>query len=222
MLTRSQKEAFYRLFSPLMRLNALIYRMGRVSRFGDAPRIHLGPGQRNYIDGWVNIDANMFTGRCDLWMNLDHRLPFRTGSVQAAYSHHMIEHLAQLEFHISEVFRCLKPGGVYRTGGPHGDNAIQKFVSGDASWFSDFPIERKSIGGRFENFIFCGGEHFTILTFSFLEELLAAAGFVNIRECKVAQETGYPELFSDCLRFEEDSDYEVPHTLIVEAEKPHA
>ena len=51
----------------------------------------------------------------------------------------VIEHLPDLPGHFAEMFRALKPGGVFRIGGPNGDSAIRKFVEGDSAWFSDFP-----------------------------------------------------------------------------------
>jgi hypothetical protein len=105
-------------------------------------------------------------------------------------------------------------------GAPNGDSAIKKFTEGDSRWFPDFPDERSSIGGRLENFIFCRGEHLTIVTFSFLEEVLSLQGFVEVRLRKPVIETGYPELFSPCLMKEHESDLATPHTLIVEAVKP--
>lgn len=183
-------------------------------------KVHLGPGQGKYIDGWVNVDANMFTGKCDVWANLQNPLPFHTGSVDAFYSHHMIEHLPNIQSHLAEVFRCLKPGGIYRIGGPNGDSAILKFTANDLAWFGDYPDKRKSIGGRFENFVFCRGEHLTILTYSLLEEFMREVGYVDITQSMPVKETNYPKIFNDCLSKEYESDFSVPHTLIVEAKKP--
>lgn len=172
------------------------------------------------MQGWINIDANMFTGKCDIWADLRNPLPFHDQTIDAVYSHHMIEHLPDMAQHFRDIYRCLKPGGGYRVGGPNGDSAIKKFVAGETSWFGDWPDRRASIGGRFENFIFCRNEHLTILTHSFLSELLSNEGFVNIRVCAPVRETHRPELFADCLTTEEETDYESPHTLIVEATKP--
>lgn len=219
MLSRRAKATFYRVAGPLMQINGWIYRYFRAPKTGDV-KVHLGPGQERYIPGWVNVDANMFTGRCDVWADLRNALPFHDATVDAFYSHHMIEHLPDTGFHLGEVFRCLKPGGVYRVGGPNGDSAISKFVDGEKDWFFDFPDSRRSIGGRFENFVFCRGEHLTILTFSMLEELMENAGFHEIRSCKPVKETAYPDLFTECLSKEHESDFETPHTLIVEARKP--
>ena len=162
----------------------------------------------------------MFTAKCDVWADLRNPLPFRNDSCDAFYSHHVVEHLPSLESHFRDVFRCLRPGGVYRVGGPNGDTAMQKYVAGDSKWFSDFPDKRSSIGGRLENFIFCRGEHLTILTRSYLEELMSRIGFVNVKQWLPVKETGYPDSFSECLATEWETDFGSPHTLIVEAEKP--
>jgi predicted SAM-dependent methyltransferase len=218
-LSRTAKATFYTMAGPLMKANGLLYRQFRAPR-GGALRVHLGPGQKNYIDRWVNVDANMFTGKCDVWADLRDQLPFHSGTVTAMYSHHVIEHLPDLRRHFSEVHRCLKPGGIYRVAGPNGDSAIAKFIARDAAWFGDFPDKRRSIGGRFENFVFSRQEHVTILTWSYLEELMTDAGFTNLRACKPIRETNYPELFADCLQKEWESDFETPHTLVIEAVKP--
>lgn len=221
MLSRKAKAAFYTFAGPLLKINGLIYRHFRAPKKGEL-KVHLGPGQKNYIHGWVNIDANMFTGKCDVWADLRNALPFHGETVDAFYSHHMIEHLPNIHFHLSDVYSCLKPGGTYRVGGPNGDSSIAKFLENDMDWFCDFPDKRKSIGGRFENFIFCKGEHLTILTFSMLEELMKDIGFEEISLCKPVKETNYPGLFSDSLLKEDESDFEMPHTLIIEATKPKA
>jgi SAM-dependent methyltransferase len=220
MISRTAKAAFYSMFSPLMTLNGLIYRNFRAPSKDKMNMVHLGPGQKNYLENWINVDANMFTGKCDVWADLRNRLPFKNESIDIFYSHHVIEHLPDIPFHISELYRCLKMGGKIRIGGPNGDNAILKFVENDLSWFSDFPVKKESIGGRFENFIFCKGEHLTILIFSFLEELLLNAGFKNIKLCKPVIETNYPEFVDkNVLAKEFESDFNCPHTIIIEAEK---
>jgi len=219
MLSHRAKRTFFAVAGPVMKVNGELYRRFRAPESG-LTRVHLGPGQKRYIDGWINVDANVFTGKCDLWADLRNPLPFRDQSIAACYSHHTIEHLPDLWAHFRDVFRCLRPGGVYRVGGPHGDNAIQKFVDDDPAWFGDFPDSRKSIGGRFENFIFCRREHLTILTRSYLREIMEEVGFVDIRECFPVRETGHPELFRECLAKEYVSDEDYPDTLILEAARP--
>ena len=105
-------------------------------------------------------------------------------------------------------------------GGPSGDAAIKKFSAGDINWFGDFPDKRESIGGRLENFIFCRQEHLTILTSSYLEELIGNAGLRLLQVCLPMRETGFVQLFKECLEKESENDFVDPHTLIMECQKP--
>jgi predicted SAM-dependent methyltransferase len=200
-----------------MRANGALYRALRAPRAG-VVRVHLGPGQTKYLAGWINADANTFTARCDVWIDLRHPLPFVAGSVDAFYSHHVIEHLPNIRAHLADILRCLKPGGVYRVAGPHGDNAIRKFIEKDSLWFGDFPDKRRSIGGRLENFIFCRNEHLTLLTESYLGELLADAGFGEQILCS-PRATQHPRLFDASLLATEEQPRDVPQTLVIEAVK---
>jgi len=218
MLSRAVKSAFYAVSGPLMRINALIYKKLRIPS-NRKIKLHLGPGQEKYIQGFINIDANIFTGKADLWADLRYPLPFNDNTVTAVYSHHMAEHLPNIQSHLKDVYRCLKPGGVYRLAVPSGDGAIKKFIEKDDSWFHDFPDNRDSIGGKLDNFILCRNEHLSILTASYLDELIDKAGFKSYMYCNPVNETEYEHLFEKCLETEFESDFEVPHTLVVEAIK---
>lgn len=218
MISRQLKAAYYFFAGIPMRISGFVYRATLAPKSGTV-KVQLGPGQKNYIEGWINVDANCITGKVDVWADLRNKLPFRDGTVSAFYSNHVIEHLPNIESHFKDVHRCLKPGGVYRVGGPNGDAAIKKFLDNDATWFPDEPDKRNSIGGRFENFIFCRREHLTILTKSFMYEMIYNAGFEHIYICAPCIETHYPDYFSDCLEYEHESDPVFPHTLLLEATK---
>lgn len=220
MLSYWQKRLYYVAASPLMRVNAVVYKLFRAPKTGNGQsiKVHLGPGQKNYIDGWVNVDANMFTAKCDVWANIEGQLPFNDASVDAIYSHHVIEHLFDIDKHFSEAFRILKSGGVYRVGVPNGDSAIKKFIEKDSGWFGDFPRSYKSMGGRLNNFILCDNEHLHIMTECYLTELVKAAGFKQISIGFPTRDTGHP-CFRDVLGKEHESDVNCPHTLILELTK---
>jgi len=218
MLSRLAKASYYRVAGPFMWMNGRFYRLVRAPRSG-IHKVHLGPGQRNYLRGWINVDANMFTGKCDVWTDFTSRLPFRSGTLDAIYSHHVVEHLPDLDRHFREAYRCLKAGGVYRVGGPNGDGAIKKFVANDLDWFGDWPEKRRSIGGKFNNFILCRNEHLAILTESYLRELMEAAGFSVVVSCAPMRETQRPDLFDPCLKYESEQDFDTPHTIVLEGTK---
>jgi predicted SAM-dependent methyltransferase len=221
MLSRTSKATYYALLYYPMRVNALRHRL--FPRSNSPPKIHLGPGRGNYLNGWTNVDANFVTCKLDIWADLRAKLPFRRGTVEAFYSHHVIEHLpdALLPFHFGEMFRCLRPSGVIRIGGPNTDTAIRKFTENDLDWFGDFPDTRRSIGGRFANFILCRGEHLTILTSSYLRELAEDAGFDKVAFCKPVCETQFPLIFDHTVLSKEwESTYDFPHTIVMEAQKP--
>jgi predicted SAM-dependent methyltransferase len=219
MLKRQYKRLFYTICGVLMRINGWFYRRFRAPTLG-CIKVQLGPGKRNYLEGWINVDANMFTARCDVWADLRNPLPFRDGTVNALYSHHVVEHLEDIRGHFREVHRVLKPGGIFRIGGPNGDSAMRKFVEGDGGWFPDYPDSRQSLGGRLENFIFCRGEHLTVLTWSYLQEVASEAGFGEIKRCLPATETHFPELIDAAvLALETEPTPECPHTLLVEGQK---
>jgi len=201
-----------------MRINGMIY---RAFRHPTAPvRVHFGPGKKRYLEGWINLDANFITAKIDLWANLLDPLPFRDSSVELFYSFHVIEHLpdAYLPQHFKDMYRCLKPGGGVRVGGPDVGNACRKYLEGDLDWFSDFPDRRESIGGRFTNFVFCQGEHLTALSHSYLRELAQEAGFTDIRFCIPSRESDL--IGPEVMAMEEESDLSCPHSIVMEARKP--
>jgi predicted SAM-dependent methyltransferase len=205
-----------------MLINGFLYKRFRCPTAG--LKVHLGPGQRDYLRGWLNVDANIISAKLDLWADLRNPLPFREGSVEIFYSHHVIEHLADVTMveHLRQMFQALRSGGGIRIGGPHAGNACRKYLAGDLSWFPPFPQQRESIGGRFANFVFCAGEHLTALDETYLAENATKVGFTDIRFCKPGVDTCLSDLGIDdvVLSSELENDYEFPHTVIMEARKP--
>jgi SAM-dependent methyltransferase len=216
------KKAFYLLSGPAHATIGFIYKNLRAPRSGkEIIKVQLGPGKKNYFKGWINLEGNILSGKCDLWVNLNNALPFNDNTVDVIYSHHVVEHLQDMDFHFREMYRVLKPGGCFRVGGPNGDTALRKFAEGDASWFYDFPEKRRSLGGKFNNWLFCGHEHLSILTFSYLEEIATNAGFSNIRRCLPHVETRFPEFIDETVFSTEGTDPipQDPYHLIVEGQK---
>jgi predicted SAM-dependent methyltransferase len=68
-----------------------------------------------YDPSWVNVDLNPIN-KSILKIDLRKKLPFEDGSFKYAYSSHVLEHLTTVEAEnlIDEVYRIMKPGGVFR------------------------------------------------------------------------------------------------------------
>ena len=217
MLARSTKALFYSLAGPVMALNGHLRRRVPPKLVRTSHRAHLGPGQKNYIPGWINCDANIFTGKADLWVDLRHPLPFADATLDALYSHHVVEHLPSMTAHFREAAPVLRPGGIYRVGGPDADMAIDRYQARDLDWFGVYPDKRRSLGGRFDNFLMCRGEHIAVLTEDLLRELLEDAGFTDIHRV-APRESKSPDVFADVFPFEEEPS-EYPFTVLLEARK---
>lgn len=222
MISRFLKSTYYLALRYPMLLNSWLYK--NLICPGSGLKVHLGPGQKNYLSGWINLDANFLTSKIDVWANILDPLPFKAGSVNIFYSHHVIEHLPDtiLSNKFEEMFQCLRSGGGIRIGVPHLGNACRKYLEKDYKWFEDFPEKRDSIGGKLTNFIFCKGEHLTALDESYMTEFLQKAGFIDIKYCMPTKETFLADLGIDSqvLSKEYEWDFTYPHTLIVEARKP--
>ncbi len=87
-----------------------------------------------YRPGWETVDL------VDADYILDFRkepLPFGDEMIDAAYSSHVIEHISfddGLKL-FSEVYRCLKPGGVFRISTPDMDLLLSRYLSNDWRFF---------------------------------------------------------------------------------------
>lgn len=226
MLPRYLKSAYFQLMRAPLQLSGAFYKQFRapVSGNKDLVRVQLGPGQEKYKVGWINVDANIVSARADVWADLRNGLPFRDNSVDAFYSHHVIEHLpdASLTKHMSELYRCLKPGGAIRIGAPNGDAAARNFSAGNLEWFrnyANFPLRRESIGGQLVNFLLCNGEHLTIISQSYMRELLVDSGFSDLHFFSPRDNGGFQNLFHDVISDEFEEFPSDPQTLIVEATK---
>ena len=78
MMSRELKATYYALLHYPMRINAFRHRLLPIGR--PITKVQLGPGQRNYLDGWVNVDANFLTAKIDVWADVSGTLPFRKRS----------------------------------------------------------------------------------------------------------------------------------------------
>lgn len=87
--------------------------------YAEPIRLNLGCGA-NYLLGWVNIDINPQV-KADIHADLKMNLPFRNDHISEIVLSHVIEHMnyAQGKKLISEVYRVLKKGGIFRVSTPN-------------------------------------------------------------------------------------------------------
>ncbi|EIJ43856.1 methyltransferase family protein [Beggiatoa alba B18LD] len=222
MIPRTLRQLYYTLARYPMKINGLIYKHFRCPSHG--LKVQLGPGRGKYLEGWLNLDANLISAKLDVWADLRDPLPFKDNAVDVLFSNHVIEHLPDphIPQHFAELFRVIRAGGGIRVGVPHLGNACRKYVEGDSTWFIDYPDKRESLGGRFINFIFCRSEHLTAFDETYLCELIKQAGFVDIQICMPTRTTSLQDLGvgENVFAKEFESDFVTPHTLTVEARKP--
>lgn len=114
--------------------------------------INLGAGDWAYIR-WKGLDArSLATGR----ITEQTELPIRSNSLRYAYSSMFFEHIddATAENLLREVFRCLKPRGVFRIVVPDFEKCLVAYRTGDHDFFD-------SVWGmtpRYENWLQHGVE----------------------------------------------------------------
>ena len=91
--------------------------------------LNLGAGP-NRRDGWLTADA--FKPQADIYLNATGRLPFADQSWDLIYSEHMLEHIHvdKVRRLLTEIYRVLKPEGVFRVTVPdleiHARNYVEK------------------------------------------------------------------------------------------------
>ena len=179
-------------------------------------RLNLGCGT-NVAPGWINIDRSpgLILDRVRPLKSLLHRfgavgdehmvdwpagikrldvtrgLPFPTGSVDAIYSSHMLEHLYfnEAQFVLRECFRVLRDGGILRLAlpdaGAFAHHLVHSVQKGSTSAGLDFnialrahPLDRPRMRGRIAARL-GANLHRWQPTFDLVVQLLTRAGFFD-------------------------------------------
>ncbi len=181
MISQRAKDWYWKLSGPLCWLN-LQARKVQWRYFANRTGLllNIGAGEE-YVEGLLNIEGNILQKK-DLWLNLNHGLPFRNGQVKGIYLSHVLEHFSadRASSILGECRRVLSDGGGIRIVVPSLEQAIDAYRRGDKEWFSSFPDHCESLGGRFSNYMLCRDQHRLLLDHSFLEELARGAGFARI------------------------------------------
>jgi predicted SAM-dependent methyltransferase len=214
------KDLYFSLIRPVSKLSyyyhRFLFQIRSKNRIRKPIWLNLGSGAK-YLDSFINIDGNILQ-KTDMWLDLRNGLPFPNNSVDGIYSCHLFEHfyIDELEKILSECHRILGPKGGMRVLVPSAEEAISAYINKDSQWFSKFPRDYESLGGKFFNFLLCDGQHKVIFDFSFLKEVLEKAGFQKI----MRKEAGESDLFPpSVLGKMEDVKYHQKISLIVEVWK---
>jgi predicted SAM-dependent methyltransferase len=160
-------------------------------------QVHLGCGNAVLAD-WINVDCYpppRKPGREILTLDMRRGLPFASGSVQAVFTEHFLEHLPFETVRtviVPEMYRILKPGGSVRIGVPNGAYFIEQYVASRAGREDQVFTEnrRGSTPMMMLNDIAHSFGHYFVYDFETLGMILADGGFSDVRRCP-PQETGF-------------------------------
>ena len=143
---------------------------------GSAVKVHLGCG---YLpkEGWINVD--LVGAPVDVAWDVTKELPFASGSVDAVFHEHLLEHLplAQGLALLDECHRVLREDGILRIGVPDGGAYLEAYCSGaDRSFlWRNRPDRPTPLLGIQE--VFFKYEHRAMYDFETLAFVCRAAGF---------------------------------------------
>lgn len=111
------------------------------------------------------------------YLNAAKHFPYSTGSFDNVFSCHMLEHLYRSEARncVSEVYRVLKPGGVFRVIVPDLDIAVRDYDRTDPESF----LEKIYVNTQRQD----KNRHHWMYTAASLAELLLRSGFGKTQRC---------------------------------------
>ncbi len=106
-------------------------------------KVHLGCGNKIMKD-WINVDVIKKEGI--LTHDLSKKLPFDDCSVDFFFSEHFLEHLSRNEglYHLKEIYRCLKVGGVSRIVVPDLDYLVTNYANDNMKAYSETTWQPRS------------------------------------------------------------------------------
>lgn len=176
-------------------------------------RLNWGCGPRG-SPGWLNSDIKQGEG-IDISEDIRHGLSIESDSLDYVVSIHALPMIPYPDLVpvLRELRRVLRPAGVLRLALPDLDKGIRAYLDGDASHFLVADHDVSSLGGKFIVHMLWHGYSVSMFTADFIEELLGAAGFDDVRHC------GYRHTFSRFVGITDLDDRE-RESLFVEATKP--
>ena len=194
------------------------------------PKLQIGCGPM-VVEGWLNTDLEPAAERGIIHLDICETMPFPDNSFAIIFSEHVIEHIT-LEStlqHLHDCRRVLRPGGVLRIALPDLDFLFdyykpqltptqQSFLDVMSEEFHPgFPLRSPTI--LFNDYVRLWGHQF-IYDRRLFADLLTAAGFTAIEQCKV-KESMHASLNGLERHGSAISDaYNKLQTMVFEASKP--
>jgi predicted SAM-dependent methyltransferase len=225
-IVRSQrfKDAVFATATPFALLSRGVWKLRL--RASIPPRLRKGADHRIWVNlgsgaspypQFVNVDINL-ARRPDMWLDVRRGMPFATGTVDAIYTRHVLEHFYHDELTrvLADAHRALRPTGGIRILVPSLEVACRAYLDGDDSVLMTFPRPYRSRGGRTVNLLFCDGQHRMAFDFSLMQELLEGAGFTEIGLAPRGESRFFP---ASILRDMEPDEAWLNTSLIVEASR---
>lgn len=148
-------------------------------------KLQLGCG-RNLLDGWINTDSAPSVSAD--YLDCARPLPFGADVFEAVFCEHTIEHIPHDEANrlIKEVFRILRPGGVFRVVTPSLETFCRMVLEPNApeaqtylAWFKTYVRNPDADMVDAINLCFYGHGHRHIYSAGELDSMLRGAGFQN-------------------------------------------
>lgn len=116
-------------------------------------KINLGSGPHTK-QGWDNLDIEPHPGVTVTDLS-QAQLLYENESVDFAFSEHFVEHITKPQFIalLKEVYRVLKPGGIFRVSTPDLRAIVDDYIAGKvdrwgAVWLPETPCELLNLGLR--------------------------------------------------------------------------
>jgi len=138
--------------------------------------VHIGCGKVRAL-GFVNVDAVPLSHVHVPTDDVTNLPCFSDGSVDMVYTCHVLEHFKAEEFKqvLEEIYRILKPGGIFRMSVPDFDRLIDVY---NASGKEIGSISRQLMGGQDDRY----NVHYGVFTRRSLSSILEATGFCDVRD----------------------------------------
>ncbi|MCK5106173.1 MAG: class I SAM-dependent methyltransferase [Elusimicrobiales bacterium] len=136
-------------------------------------KLNIGCG-RNYLKCYINIDSSG-ESLADKIMQA-HCLDIKSEAADEVKALHLIEHLGffKSKYFLSEVYRVLKPNGVFIMETPYIEKSFENFLKGNRS-------ERESVLGWIYGSETEGMRHVYCFPIELIKEITAEAGFEIIK-----------------------------------------